>query len=71
MSSSSSSSRIEEFIRGEVQDWDDEVVSTARFKAFSGQRSDWEPKFHFWRDLIVKVARHLGVFTIRTSEVLT
>ncbi|OVA16608.1 Snf7 [Macleaya cordata] len=62
-------SSVSEFIRREVPDWDDEVVATARFKALSGQRSDWEPKFLFWRDLILKVARHLGVFIVRSSEV--
>lgn len=62
-------SSVAEFIREEVPDWDDEVVATARFKAFSGQRSDWEPRFFFWRDLILKVARHLGIFTIQASEV--
>ncbi|XP_059659281.1 uncharacterized protein LOC132306083 isoform X2 [Cornus florida] len=60
---------ISEFIREEVGDWDDEVKASARFKAFSGQRSDWEPKLEFWKDLILKVARHLGVFLIRPSEV--
>eukprot|EP00268_Persea_americana_P012555 TRINITY_DN15330_c0_g1_i1.p1 TRINITY_DN15330_c0_g1~~TRINITY_DN15330_c0_g1_i1.p1 ORF type:complete len:413 (+),score=84.46 TRINITY_DN15330_c0_g1_i1:180-1418(+) len=62
-------SSVAEFVREEVPDWDDEVVATARFKAFSGQRSDWEPRFFFWRDLILKVARYLGVFTIQASEV--
>ncbi|XP_065018326.1 uncharacterized protein LOC135644565 [Musa acuminata AAA Group] len=66
---SSSSSAVEEIVRREVLDWDDEVAATARFKAFSGQRSDWEPRFVFWRDLILKVARHLGVCTVRSSEV--
>ncbi|PIA60623.1 hypothetical protein AQUCO_00300257v1 [Aquilegia coerulea] len=60
---------VEEYITQQVPDWDDEVVATARFKAFSGQRSDWEPKFFFWKDLILKVARHLGVFTITPSQV--
>ncbi|KAJ6853769.1 charged multivesicular body protein 7 [Iris pallida] len=68
-SSSSSSSTVEEVVRREVPDWDDDVASTARFKALSGQRPDWEPKLRFWRDLIVKVARHLGTCTIRSSEV--
>lgn len=63
------SSSVGEFVRKEVPDWDDEVVATARFKVFSGQRPDWEPRFFFWRDLILKVARHLGVFAIRASEV--
>ncbi|XP_010240815.1 PREDICTED: uncharacterized protein LOC104585580 isoform X3 [Nelumbo nucifera] len=62
-------SSVVEFIRREVPDWDDEVVATSRFKAFSGQRSDWEPKFLFWKDLILRVARHLGVFIIHASEV--
>ncbi|KAF6167238.1 hypothetical protein GIB67_029876 [Kingdonia uniflora] len=63
------SSSVGEFIRREVPDWDDEVVATARFKAFSGQRSDWEPKFLFWRDLILKVAKHFGVFITQSSQV--
>ncbi|XP_010544919.1 PREDICTED: charged multivesicular body protein 7 [Tarenaya hassleriana] len=60
---------VREFIRREVPDWDDEVVATARFKAFSGQRCDWEPKFHFWRDLILKVSRQFGVFIIDPIQV--
>ena len=31
---------MREFIRKEVEDWDDEEVGQALFKAFSGQRSD-------------------------------
>ncbi|PIN20113.1 hypothetical protein CDL12_07210 [Handroanthus impetiginosus] len=57
------------FIRKEVEDWDDEVKSRARFKALSGQRSDWESLYRFWRDLILNVARHLGIFIIRPSHV--
>ncbi|KAM0954617.1 putative Snf7 family protein [Dioscorea sansibarensis] len=60
---------VEELVRREVADWDDEVVCNARFKAFSGQRSDWEPNFLFWRDLIIKIARHLGVCILDASEV--
>ncbi|KAH6787530.1 hypothetical protein C2S52_007082 [Perilla frutescens var. hirtella] len=41
----------------------------ARFKALSGQRSDWDALYCFWRDLIIKTARHLGVFVIRPSRV--
>ncbi|KAL1216239.1 hypothetical protein V5N11_018689 [Cardamine amara subsp. amara] len=63
------SDSVKELIRREVPDWDDEVVATARFKAFSGQRSDWEPKFQFWRDLIIKVSRQLGVFIIDPVQV--
>lgn len=60
---------VKEFIRSEVPDWDDEVVATARFKAFSGQRSDWEVKFQFWRDLIIKVSRRFGVLIIDPVQV--
>lgn len=63
------SERIREYISTHVDDWDDDVISTARFKAFSGQRSDWQPKYAFWRDLILKLASHLGVFIITPSEV--
>lgn len=58
-----------EFVRKEVRDWDEEEVARARFKAFSGQREDWEHHFLFWRDLIFKVARHLRLFVIHPSEV--
>ncbi|XP_057965644.1 uncharacterized protein LOC131156186 isoform X1 [Malania oleifera] len=64
-----SSVSVGEFIRKEVRDWDDEATATARFKAFSGQRSDWESRFLFWRDLIIKVARHLRIFIISPSQV--
>ncbi|KAG1328317.1 charged multivesicular body protein 7 [Cocos nucifera] len=56
--SSPSSTAVEEVVRREVPDWDDEVASAARFKAFSGQRSDWEHRFLFWRDLILKHEMH-------------
>ncbi|KAJ6338427.1 hypothetical protein OIU76_007987 [Salix suchowensis] len=62
-------SSVKEFIRIQVPDWDDEIMATARFKAFSGQRSDWEPKYLFWKDLILKIARHLDLFIIRPSQV--
>ena len=32
--------KVREFIRKEVEDWDNEEVGRAPFKAFSGQRSD-------------------------------
>ncbi|XP_073037831.1 uncharacterized protein [Primulina eburnea] len=60
---------VADFVRKEVSDWDDEVKGRARFKALSGQRSDWEPLYLFWRDLIIKVARHLGIFLICPSHV--
>lgn len=67
--SSPSAAAVEEVVRREVPDWDDEVALAARFKAFSGQRSDWEPRFLFWRELILKVARSLGFCVVRSSEV--
>ncbi|XVF72856.1 hypothetical protein PTKIN_Ptkin12aG0154300 [Pterospermum kingtungense] len=63
------SQSVKEFIRKEVADWDDELKATARFKAFSGQRSDWEPKFQFWKDLIIKISRHFGLSIISPSQV--
>ncbi|PQQ12074.1 charged multivesicular body protein 7 isoform X1 [Prunus yedoensis var. nudiflora] len=63
------SERVREVIRKQVgDDWDDEVMSRARFKALSGQRSDWEPTYLFWRDLILSVARQLGLFIIKPSH---
>ncbi|KAG6436692.1 hypothetical protein SASPL_101594 [Salvia splendens] len=56
------------FVRRKVGDWDDEVKSRARFKALSGQRSDWEARYCFWRDLIVKTAQHLRILVIRPSR---
>ncbi|GKB86109.1 hypothetical protein Tco_0958381 [Tanacetum coccineum] len=61
--------QVKEFILEQVPDWNSEVMISARFKAFSGQRSDWEPRFHFWKDLIIKIARHLNTFIIRPSVV--
>ncbi|KAF7804981.1 charged multivesicular body protein 7 [Senna tora] len=63
------SKSVRDFILKEVPDWDDELLASARFKAFSGQRSDWQPKFLFWRDLIIKIARNFGLFIIRPSQV--
>ncbi|CAA0822946.1 SNF7 family protein [Striga hermonthica] len=57
------------FVEKVVGDWDDEAMSRARFKALSGQRSDWEPLYLFWRNLIIKVARHLRIFIIRPTHV--
>ncbi|GAV68498.1 Snf7 domain-containing protein [Cephalotus follicularis] len=62
------STSVREFIRKEVPDWDDDVIATARFKAFSGQRSDWESKYHFWRDSILNISRHFGLFIINPSQ---
>ncbi|GAB4841833.1 hypothetical protein Ancab_022577 [Ancistrocladus abbreviatus] len=68
METSWASESLAEFIRKEVPDWDDEVKATARFKAFSGQSSDWEPQFRFWRDLIIKIANHFGCFILSPLE---
>ncbi|KAM2685611.1 hypothetical protein FF1_047301 [Malus domestica] len=67
----SESERVRELIGKAVGDWDDQVMTRARFKAFSGQRSDWEPVYFFWRDLILCVARQLGVFFISPSRLNT
>ncbi|KAK7397036.1 hypothetical protein VNO78_18202 [Psophocarpus tetragonolobus] len=61
--------RVRDFIAKEVGDWDDEVIAVARFKAFSGQRCDWEPTFLFWKHLIIKIATHFGLLLIRPSQV--
>ncbi|KAF5462313.1 hypothetical protein F2P56_018334 [Juglans regia] len=62
--------RVREFIKMEVSDWDDdEAVATARFKAFSGQRSDWEPKYQFWKNLILNVARHLRLVIVQPHDI--
>ncbi|KAL6008930.1 hypothetical protein ACLOJK_022157 [Asimina triloba] len=61
---------VAEIVRREVGDWDDEVVAAARFKGFSGQRADWDPKYLFWKSLILKVATHLGIFIVSASEAL-
>ncbi|XP_071718636.1 uncharacterized protein [Rutidosis leptorrhynchoides] len=60
---------VRDVILKEVPNWDSDEMVSARFKAFSGQRSDWEPRYHFWRDLIIKIARHLQIFIIRPSLV--
>ncbi|KNA05113.1 hypothetical protein SOVF_193390 [Spinacia oleracea] len=60
--------KVVEFIREQVPDWDDDVKATARFKAFSGQRSDWESQFFFWRDLIIKIAREFDLLFLSPSQ---
>lgn len=57
------------FLRAEVPDWDDEVVVRARYKAFTGQRTDWENRLQFWKSLVVKSARHLGLVAIDPTQV--
>lgn len=57
------------FLRAEVPDWDDEVVARARYKAFTGQRTDWENRLQFWKSLVVKSARHLGLVAIDPTQV--
>lgn len=60
---------VEEAVKAEAPDWGDDAAWGARFRAFSGQRADWAPRYLFWRDLFIRVARRLGVLTIRSSEV--
>ncbi|XP_078173864.1 uncharacterized protein LOC144567574 isoform X2 [Carex rostrata] len=51
-------------------DWDDDAAwDYGRMKALSGQRSDWEPLFLFWRRLILLVASHLRISVIPASRV--
>ena len=61
---------VREFIRKEVSDWEDEEVGRARFKAFSGQRSDWDPTYRFWNHLILSIAKHFRLLIISPSQVL-
>ncbi|KAK7337603.1 hypothetical protein VNO77_18186 [Canavalia gladiata] len=65
----SANARVRDFIAKEVADWDDEVISVARFKAFSGQRSDWQASYIFWRHLIIKIATHFRLLLIRPSQI--
>ncbi|MQL92221.1 hypothetical protein Taro_024850 [Colocasia esculenta] len=60
---------VEAAVRAEAPDWDNDAAWMARFSAFSGQRPDWAPRYLFWSDLILRVARRLGVFTVPFSEV--
>jgi hypothetical protein len=57
------------FLEKVVPDWKDDDFARARFKAFTGQKQDWEEKLNFWRDMIIKVARHLDVCVIDTVAV--
>lgn len=63
------STSVREFIAKEFGDWDDDVIYVARFKAFSGQRCDWEPTFLFWKHLIIKIATHFRILLITPSQV--
>ncbi|KAJ4804077.1 Charged multivesicular body protein 7 [Rhynchospora pubera] len=50
--------------------WDDDAAwDSGRMKALSGQRSDWEPLFLFWRRLILLVASRLRISLIPASRV--
>lgn len=60
---------VRDFIAKEVADWNDEVIGVARFKAFSGQKCDWEPTFLFWKHLTIKIATHFRILLIRPSQV--
>lgn len=60
---------VREYIKKEVGDWDDDLAARSRFKAFSGQFSDWESTFLFWRHLILNVSGHFQFLFIRPSQV--
>lgn len=70
MNDAEEESRVREFLRKEVEWWDDHdgIKGVVMFKGFNGQRCDWEARYLFWRDLIIKVARHLRTFIIRPSR---
>ncbi|XP_002989143.2 charged multivesicular body protein 7 [Selaginella moellendorffii] len=61
---------VRTLVEREVPGWaEDDVKVDALFKAFSGQREDWQGRLDFWRALIVKLARHLGLIVIDGREV--
>ncbi|CAM6110918.1 unnamed protein product [Calypogeia fissa] len=60
---------LRDFLEKEVPDWKDDDFARGRFKAFTGQKQDWEEKLNFWMDLTVKVARHLDLIVIDTHSV--
>eukprot|EP00249_Psilotum_nudum_P016223 c25727_g1_i1 orf=436-1713(-) len=62
-------SPLRSFIESEVPEWNDDVVGRTLVKAFSGQRTDWEGRFQFWKELVIKVARHLRLIVIDTDIV--
>lgn len=57
------------FLETEVPNWKEDDFARGRFKAFSGQKQDWDEKLSFWADLIVKAARHLDLVVIDTLVV--
>jgi charged multivesicular body protein 7 len=62
-------SRVAAFLEAEVPDWGDEIISRARYKAFTGQRADYEARLQFWKTLVVKCARHLNLVVIDANMV--
>jgi charged multivesicular body protein 7 len=62
-------SHVAAFLEAEVPDWGDEVISRARYKAFTGQRADYEARLQFWKTLVVKCARHLNLVVIDANMV--
>ena len=61
---------VREFIRKEAKDWEDEEVGRARFKAFNGQKSNWEPTYRFCNHLLLSIAHHFHLIIISPSQVL-
>ncbi|KAK9670713.1 hypothetical protein RND81_13G219900 [Saponaria officinalis] len=60
--------KVREYIKEAVPDWEEAEKVKARFKAFSGQRCDWEPQFCFWRDLILNISRRFNLLFISPSH---
>eukprot|EP00250_Pteridium_aquilinum_P029955 c40402_g1_i1 orf=272-1537(-) len=62
-------SPVQGWLVSKVPGWDDDVMCAARFKALTGQRTDWEGRFLFWRELIIDLARHLNLLVLDTHAV--
>nr|XP_017243281.1 PREDICTED: charged multivesicular body protein 7 isoform X2 [Daucus carota subsp. sativus] len=70
MESEENRAKIKDWLLKELgKDWEDDDKMRPKFKGFSGQRSDWEPNYIFWRDLIINLSRHLRVLFITPSQV--
>ncbi|KAL3691709.1 hypothetical protein R1sor_005360 [Riccia sorocarpa] len=62
-------STLQDFLEQEWPEWKDDDFARAHFKAFTGQKQDWEERMNFWKDAILKVTRHLNLLIIDTEDV--